>query len=113
MTSLQSQAEAHTQLIRKIESISDVSVGLWKDTPLMCVIFKGKEVAHFHGQTEIDIRLSTSIIRKQNLIPYAASTQHPDRSPKSRWLVQEIRPDTVDQLVRLVEMAVETRKSGL
>ena len=51
-------AELRKKLIYKLEMISGIDVHLWKpDSDFMVIDYKGKEVAHFHGNNELDIRL--------------------------------------------------------
>ena len=51
-------AELRKKLIDKLEMISGIDVHLWKpDSDFMVIDYKGKEVAHFHGNNELDIRL--------------------------------------------------------
>jgi len=78
------------KLINRLEELSNVTTALWKDTDLLCVHFQGKEIAHFQGEREIDIRLTPKIIRQKGLLPPENSSSHPDRSKNSRWLVQSI-----------------------
>ncbi len=96
------------QLIDKLNALPDVRVGLWKDSQLLCVFYKEKDVAHFQNDEELDIRLTRSLIKREGLVPTDGSMSHPNRSKNSRWIVLPIKqPTDVDQLVRLVQLATE------
>ena len=96
------------QLINKLNDLPDVEVALYKNSDLLCVFYKGKEVAHFQNESEIDIRLSRAIIKREGLVPPENSTSHPNRSKNSIWIVQAFCSDEdVDKLVRLVQMATD------
>ena len=76
--------------------------------------FKGKEVAHFQTgagtESELDIRLTAAIIRKEKLTVPVESTSHPNRSKNSRWIIQSYHSaEDLDQMVRLVKIAIELR----
>jgi len=102
------------RLIAKLILIPDVTVDRYKETELFGVNYKGKEVAHFQTgagiETELDIRLTKAIIKRENLTVPAKSKSHPDRSANSRWIVQEYAsPADLDKMVRLVKLAIEVR----
>jgi len=47
------------KLINELEKIPGIDVHLWKpDRDFMVIDYKGKELTHFHGNNELDIRLS-------------------------------------------------------
>lgn len=100
------------KLMSRLTSISDVTIDRYKETELLGVNYKGKEVAHFQTGTEgeLDIRLSPAIIKRENLTVPENSKSHPNRSKNSRWIIQEYSTaDDLDQMVRLVELAIELR----
>ena len=100
------------QLIERLVSINGVSVDRYKDTELLGVNYKGKEVAHFqtNAVNELDIRLSTAVIKKEKLVVPSSSNSHPDRSKSSRWIIQKYsRTADLEKMVRLVKMAIELR----
>ena len=99
----------YDQLISQLQTLPNITVGRWKETQLWCVFLDGKEIAHFHQTAEIDLRLTPKIIKERELAPPPDSTTHPNRSPKSRWLVQTITIDNLDQLVELVKIAASLR----
>lgn len=96
------------KLIEKLSEISGVTVDHWKDSELLCVFYKGKEVAHFHGNNEIDIRLTRTIINQEGLKPPPNTKSHPNRSNKTKWIVQSFRrSEHVEEMVRLIKLAIK------
>ncbi len=86
----------------RLRKLPDVTVSLWKDTDLMCVFYRGKEIAHFHDHQEIDIRMSQPFIKQEALSPLADSAYHPGRSKKSRWM--QIRFTTEQDTERILNL---------
>ena len=70
------------ELTQKLNSIPDVNVNLWKDSDLLCVFYKGKEVAHFQGNNELDIRLTRAVMKREGLSPPKNTTSHLGRCQK-------------------------------
>lgn len=104
--------ELRDRLINKLVAITDVTVDRYKDTELLGVNYKAKEVAHFQtgSDCELDIRLSQAVIKREKLTVPVDSKSHPDRSKNSRWIIQEFRtPEDLDQMVKLVKFAIELR----
>ena len=79
--------DLRTVLESKLREIHDVDVHLYKDTDLICVFYRGKEIAHFQDRQEIDVRMSQKFIKKEGLIPPVDSKHHPQRSKNSRWML--------------------------
>ncbi len=94
--------EAREILVNRLSALDNVKVGLWKDTDLLCVFYRGKEFAHFHKDEEIDIRLSQKFIKQEGLVPLENSPYHPKRSKKSRWM--QFRLDTEQNALDLVSL---------
>lgn len=100
------------KLISKLILLSDVTVDRYKDTELLGVNYKGKEVAHFQtgSDCELDIRLSPAIIKREKLSVPVDSKSHPDRSKNSRWIIQKFSTtEDLDQMIKLVKLAIELR----
>jgi len=96
------------ELVKRLELLPNVKVAFWKDTDLLCVLHKDKEVAHFQNGHEIDIRLTPAIIKKRGLHPPQDTASHLDRSKRSRWLVQSfVQAEELDRIVELVQVATE------
>lgn len=104
-------AQLRKQLISNLEQIPGVQVQLWRpDSELMVVNFKGKEVAHFHGNNEIDIRLSKEIVKRDQLTHDPNRIGHRDRKNGGRWLVVRFtRKQHLPEMERLVRMAIQER----
>ena len=73
-------AKLRKKLIAELEKIPGIDVHLWKpDRDFMVIEYRGKEVAHFHGNNELDIRLSTKFVRQEGLTHAANRVGHPNR----------------------------------
>lgn len=93
-------------IIQDLESLPDTHVALWKNSDLLCVYFKGKEVAHFQNDHEIDIRLTPSLIKQQGLVPPKDTKSHTNRAKGSRWIVQSFhQTEDISEIIRLVDLA--------
>lgn len=72
------------------------------------LFFRDREFAHFHHDTELDLRLTRPLIRALGLTHPADSLQHPGRAASSPWI--ELRyadADGVRRVVELVRKAIE------
>ena len=100
------------QLIVKLIEIPNLTVDRYKDTELLGVNYKGREVAHFQtgSNNELDIPLTPAIIKREKLSKPANTQSHPDRSENSRWIVLGFtRAADLDRMIRLVKLAIELR----
>jgi len=96
------------ELVKRLEALPNVKVALWKDTDLLCVFHKDKEIAHFQTDSEIDVRLTPAIIKKKGLHPPRNTASHLDRSKNSRWIVQSLaQAEALDEIVELIHLATE------
>lgn len=104
-------AELRKKLIKRLEKIPGVDVHLWKpDYHLMVVDYKGKEIAHFHGNNELDIRLSKAIVKRDGLTHAPDRVGHPDRKDGGRWLVIRFtRQSHLTEMMRLIRLAIGVR----
>lgn len=99
-------AALRNELIKKLEALPDLTVRLWKNSDLLCVYFKDKEVAHFQNDFEIDIRLTPALIKQKALVIPKDTSSHPDRAKNSRWIVQAFQnTEQLDEILELVELA--------
>lgn len=97
-----------SDLVKRLEKIPGIEDRPSKIAGGSAIFFKNKEIAHFHHDNEIDIRLTRKVIRREGLNHPSDSTIHKHRSPSSEWL--EIRfksAKDVDEIVRLFKMALE------
>lgn len=99
------------ELIERLGQIPGVNVHLWKpDHHLMVIDYKGKEAAHFHGNNELDIRLSKEVIKREGLSHAPDRIGHLDRKSGSRWLIVRFtRKSHLAEMERLIKMAIELR----
>ncbi len=99
------------KLVNKLERLPGIDVHLWKpDSDLMVIDYKGKEVAHFHGNNELDIRLSKEVVKRDGLTHAPNHVGHPNRKNGGRWLIARFtREGHLAEMVRLVKMAIELR----
>ena len=104
-------ATLRKQLIERLEQIKGIDVHLWKpDYHLMVVDYHGKEVAHFHGNNELDIRLSKEVVKREGLTHAPDRIGHPDRKNGGRWLVVRFtRKHHLAEMERLIKLAIELR----
>lgn len=93
-------------LVQRLKQMTDVDVAPWKDADLLCVFFRGRDFAHFHGDDVLDIRLTPKIIQQEQLPRKIATTRHPDRSKNSRWIEVEFHTESdVERVLLLVRRA--------
>lgn len=93
-------------LEQKLRALPGIEITRWKETELVCLLYHGREFAHFHGDHVLDIRLSAKIIRQEGLPRTLAETRHPGRSENSRWIEVAFSDDSgVERLVHLVRRA--------
>ena len=78
-----------------------------RDDGFASLLFDGKEFAHFHNWSEIDIRLGKDAIKRERLAHPVDSKVHPGRSKNSPWYEMPIHSAAdVDEAVRLVRVAI-------
>ena len=100
------------KLMKKLETLPDITLEQWKDTELIGVLYKGKEVAHFQtgeeNELELDIRLTPKLIKEEKLTVPENSKSHPTRSKNSRWIVQSFAStNDFEKIIRLIGLASE------
>ena len=104
-------ASLKIQLIEKLEKIKGIDVRLWKpDHHLMVIEYNGKEIAHFHGNNELDIRLSEELVKREGLTHAPNQIGHPDRENGGRWLIVRFtRKHHLAEMERLIRLAIDLR----
>lgn len=96
------------EIIKKLERISGLEDHPSKVAGGSAIFYNGKEIAHFHDDNEIDIRLTKKIIRKEGLNHPSGSKIHKHRSPSSEWIeIRFKKSKDVDEVVRLFKLALE------
>lgn len=104
-------AKLRKMLISELEKIPGIDIHLWKpERDFMVIDYQGKEVAHFHGNNELDVRLSPGVVKREGLIQAPDRVGHLDRKNGGTWLVARFtRESHLPEMVRLVKMAIELR----
>ncbi|SPJ26794.1 luciferase domain-containing protein [Falsiruegeria mediterranea] len=93
-------------LEQQLTQIPSLTIDRWKDTHLICLNYHGREVAHFHAENILDLRLSPKIIRQEALSREVSARIHPKRSQNSRWIGVEFKDEAgVPAVARLVQQA--------
>jgi hypothetical protein len=81
-----------------------------RDDGFCAIAYGGKELAHFHGFNEIDLRLTKALIRAEGLLHPTDSSVHPKRGGGSDWIeLRFTRARQLEQIVRLVMLAAKGR----
>jgi hypothetical protein len=75
-----------SDLLKKLELIPDIVDRPFKIAGGSAIFYKNKEVAHFHHDNEIDVRLTKKIIRSAGLNHSDDSKFHKQRNPSSEWI---------------------------
>jgi len=95
-------------LVQKLEGIPGLEDRPSKVAGGSAIFFKDKEVAHFHNNNEIDVRLTKQIIKKEGLAQPTDSDFHHHRGPASQWIELRFKNQKqVDEVVRLFKLAIE------
>lgn len=101
-------AKLKATLVRKLEKIPGLQDRPSKVAGGSAIFFKEKEIAHFHHDNEIDVRLTKKIIKKEGLNHPTDSKIHRHRSPASEWIeIRFKKSQDVDEVVRLFRLALE------
>lgn len=96
-------------LVGQLEQIPDVVHQPWpgRDDGFSALLFRRKELGHFHNFHELDLRLGKALIKAEGLRHPADSKQHPGRSPNSPFIELRFHNERdVAEIVRLVRLAV-------
>ncbi len=104
-------ARLKAKLIEQLEKIPEVEVRPWQtNSDFVVILFRGKEVAHFHGNNELDIRLSRDIVKRDGLVHARNRIGHLDRKNGGRWLIVRFtREAHLAEVLRLITMAIALR----
>ncbi len=95
------------ELIKKLEKIPGLEDRPSKVAGGSAIFFNGKEIAHFHHDNEIDVRLTNKTIRQEKLNHPTDSEIHKHRSPGSHWIeIRFTKSKDVDEVVRLFKLAI-------
>lgn len=95
------------QLVSELEKIKGLENRPSKVAGGSAIFYKNKEIAHFHHDNEIDVRLTKKIIKAEGLSHPENSEFHHQRSPSSEWIELRFkRKDQVAEVVRLFKLAL-------
>jgi Family of unknown function (DUF5519) len=92
------------QLLASVEGLTAEPSPVAGGTALF---FRGREFAHFHNDQELDLRLTSKVIRSLGLSHPSGSVHHPTRSRSSPWIEVRFQSDSeVERAAELVKLAV-------
>jgi len=107
-TKAKKMSKLKAELVKKLEKIPGLVNRQSKFAPIDAVFYKDKEIAHFHHDHEIDVRLTKKVIRSEGLNHPKGSKLHKHRSPSSEWIeIRYKKPADVTEVVRLFKLAVK------
>ncbi|SNT01037.1 luciferase family protein [Pseudomonas segetis] len=102
------------QLLEAIESLPGMQIVVWpgRSDGFTTLNHGQKEIAHFHHDNELDLALGKSLIKQLGLQHPANSIKHPRRSASSAYIeLRYTSADEVDEVVRLIRLAIAERES--
>lgn len=95
-------------LFKKLQRIPGLEDRPSKVSGGSAIFYKGKEIAHFHNDNEIDVRLTKKVIRQEGLNHQSDSEIHKHRSPSSEWIeIRFKKSEDVTEVVRLFKLALK------
>lgn len=103
------------KLLNKLEKIPGLEEKVWpdRDDGFSSLLYNGKDFAHFHHDHELDVRMTTKVIRAEGLVAPTGSKNHPKRSKNSPWIeLQFYHEDELDNLIRLIKLAIQQIKGS-
>ena len=98
-----------SKLVQRLEQIAGITHQDWpdRDDGFSTLSLNGKEIAHFHNDNEIDLRLGKGLIKSEGLTHYPDSTKHPKRSANSQFIEVRFKNQAdLDRIIRLVKLLV-------
>jgi hypothetical protein len=96
------------ELVRRLETVPGLEDRPSKVAGGSAIFFRDKEIAHFHHDNEIDVRLTKKVIKAEGLSHPDGSEFHRQRSPTSEWIeLRFTRRSHLDEIVRLFVLAVD------
>lgn len=96
------------QLVEKLEAFEGLVDRPSTVAGGSAIFYHGREIAHFHNDNEIDVRLTKKIIKREGLSHPTDSEVHHHRSANSQWIeLRFSRAEHLDEVVRLFKLALE------
>ncbi len=104
-------AKLRKTLIAQLEDIPGIDVHLWTpERDFMVIDYKGKPIAHFHGNNELDIRLSPVFVKREGLTHAPNRVGHVNRKNGGTWLIVRFtRESHLAEMMRLIKVAIKLR----
>ncbi len=69
--------------------------------------YLGREIGHFHGEKDLDLRLGKSLIKSQGLKQPKDSPYHPGRAASSHWIMLSLASsEDAQKVLQLVLLLV-------
>jgi hypothetical protein len=95
-------------LIEKLEKIKGLESRASKVAGGTALFYKGREIAHFHHNNEIDVRLTRKVIKEEGLHHPTDSNFHHHRGPSCDWIELRFRrKDHVEKVVKVIKRATK------
>jgi hypothetical protein len=102
-------AKPENELVQKLEKIPGLENRPSKVAGGSAIFYRNKEIAHFHHDNEIDIRLTKKVIRQEGLNHPTDSDFHHHRSPQSEWIEVRFRKTAdIDEVIRLFKLGLKS-----
>ena len=99
------------ELVARLEKIPGLENRPSKVAGGSAIFYRGKEIAHFHNDNEIDVRLTKKVIKAEGLSPFDDSEFHRHRSPNSEWIELRFTSGShLDRVVALFKLALKQYK---
>lgn len=96
------------ELVKRLEKIPGLEDRPSKVAGGSAIFFRGKEIAHFHHDNEIDVRLTKKVIKAEGLSHHEDSQFHRHRSPNSEWIeLRFSKTAHLGEVVRLFKLALK------
>ena len=100
------------ELVKRLEKIPGLEDRPSKVAGGSAIFYRGKEIAHFHHDNEIEVRLTKKVIKAEGLSHHEDSEFHRHRSPSSEWIqLRFTKAQHLNEVVRLFKLAVKQYNS--
>lgn len=96
------------KLISELEKMKGLESRPSKVAGGTALFYKNKEIAHFHHDNEVDLRLTKKIIKAEGLSHPEGSEFHHHRSKTCEWIeLRYTKATQLPEVVRLFELATK------
>ncbi len=101
-------ARLRDELVKRLEKVPGLEDRPSKVAGGSAIFYRGKEIAHFHHDNELDVRLTKKVIKAEGLMHPEGSEFHHHRSPNSQWIeLRYKKAADLDEVVRLFKLALK------